>query len=150
MKIDIEQLKLLTGHRGNNIRLLNDLNFRYCPPVDGEGPGHIVLKVEPGHVNGLNNTHGGVVMTLLDVAMAMNASHVDEQQRGVVTIEMKTNFLRPGGELGEVIEAIGCTRRNTRSIAFCEAELRNSRGEVLATASGTFKYINRPIVATDA
>ncbi|MNN85987.1 hypothetical protein D3C81_2033370 [compost metagenome] len=101
-------------------------------------------------MNALKSTHGGVVMTLLDVAMAMSASYADEQKRGVVTIEMKTSFLSPGGEIGEVIEAIGSVRRHTRSIAFCEAELRNSHGGVVATASGTFKYVNRPLAAADA
>ncbi|MCY1507523.1 Thioesterase superfamily protein [compost metagenome] len=89
-------------------------------------------------------------MTLLDVAMALNASYSDDEKRGVVTIEMKTNFLRPGGTAGEVLEAFGTVTHRTRSIAFCEAELRNAEGEVLASASGTFKYLNRTFSITDA
>lgn len=150
MPLDVEQLKLYTAHRGLSIPLLDLLQFRHAPAADGKGPGCIVLRVEPYHLNGWANAHGGLIMTLLDVAMAVNASEADEARRGVVTIEMKTNFLRPGGEVGEVLEAHGSVRHHTRSIAFCEAELRNGAGVVVASASGTFKYVNAPRPLADA
>ena len=139
MPLDIEQLKLYTAHRGIAIPMLDFLQFRHAPAEDGNGPGRLVVRVEPQHVNGWANAHGGLIMTLLDVAMALSASDADEAGRGVVTVEMKTNFLRPGGEVGEVLEALGC-----------EAELRNSAGVVVASASGTFKYVNRPRPLADA
>ncbi|MCY1287724.1 hypothetical protein D9M68_589770 [compost metagenome] len=148
--IDAEQLKLYTEHRGIDIPLLDHIKLRYCPPAVTGGLGHIVLRVEREHLNGWNSAHGGLIMTLLDVAMALTASYRDEQRRGVVTIEMKTNFLRSGGDIGEVLEAFGSARHCTRSLAFCEAELRNSQGEAVATASGTFKYINKPFPLADA
>ena len=89
-------------------------------------------------------------MTLLDVAMALSASDNDEARRGVVTVEKKTSFLRPGGEVGEILEAHGKVLHHTRSIAFCEGELRNSAGVVVASASGTFKYVNKPRPLADA
>lgn len=150
MPLDVDQLKLYTAHRGIAIPLLDLLQFRHAPAPGEDGPGCIVLQVEPQHLNGWANAHGGVIMTLLDVAMAVNATWRDEQQRGVVTVEMKTNFLRPGGVVGEVLESHGNVRHHTRSIAFCEAELRNSLGEVVATASGTFKYLNKPLPLADA
>jgi len=150
MPLDVDQLKLYTAYRGIAIPLLDLLQFRHAPTSTDDGPGCIVLRIEPQHLNGWANAHGGVIMTLLDVAMAVNASWRDEQQRGVVTIEMKTNFLRPGGEVGEVLEAHGTVRHHTRSIAFCEAELRNSAGLVVASASGTFKYVNQPRPLADA
>ncbi|WP_440465530.1 PaaI family thioesterase [Pseudomonas sp. YH-1] len=150
MPLDIEQLKLYTAHRGIAIPMLDFLQFRHAPAEDGNGPGRLVVRVEPQHVNGWANAHGGLIMTLLDVAMALSASDADEAGRGVVTVEMKTNFLRPGGEVGEVLEALGNVRHHTRSIAFCEAELRNSAGVVVASASGTFKYVNKPRPLADA
>jgi len=62
-------------------------------------------------------------MALLDMAMALAS---DEQQRGCVTVEMKNNFLRPAGNVGDV-KAFGMARHDSRSLAFCEAELRNSQ-----------------------
>ncbi|CAD5106011.1 PaaI family thioesterase [Zestomonas carbonaria] len=150
MTIDAEQLQLYTAYRGIDIPLLDHLKLRYCPPETGEEQGHIILKVEREHLNGWRSAHGGVIMTLLDVAMALASSHSDEQQRGVVTIEMKSNFLRPGGDVGETLEAFGKVRHHTHSLAFCEAELRNSAGDTVATASGTFKYLNKPRPLADA
>lgn len=150
MPLDIDQLKLYTAHRGIAIPMLDFLQFRHAPAADGVGPGGLVVRVEPQHLNGWANAHGGLIMTLLDVAMALSAGGVDDAGRGVVTVEMKTNFLRPGGEAGEVLEAHGSVRHHTRSIAFCEAELRNSAGVVVASASGTFKYVNKPLPLADA
>lgn len=150
MPIDPTQLQSYTQFRGIDIPLLDHLNFRYQPAGEDGGDGHLVLRVEREHLNGWNNAHGGVLMSLLDVAMALACSHADEQSRGCVTVEMKTSFLRPGGDVGEVLEAFGSVRHRTRSIAFCEAEVRNAAGETVATASGTFKYQNKPRPLADA
>ncbi|WP_231492934.1 PaaI family thioesterase [Zestomonas thermotolerans] len=92
------------------------------------------------HLNDWQSAHGAVIMALLDMAMALAS---DEQQRGCVTVEMKNNFLRPAGNVGDV-KAFGMARHASRSLAFCEAELRNSQDEVVTTASGTFKYLDEP------
>ena len=97
MPIDPTQLQSYTQFRGIDIPLLDHLKFRYQPAGEGGGDGHLVLQVEREHLNGWNNAHGGVLMSLLDVAMALACSHADEQGRGCVTVEMKTSFLRPGG-----------------------------------------------------
>ncbi|AYC34101.1 PaaI family thioesterase [Pseudomonas cavernae] len=144
MSINAAELQLYTEHRGIDVPLLDHLQFRF-KPIDSDDPraGNLVIQIEPYHLNGWQNAHGGVIMTLLDVAMALNASRLDEEKRGCVTVEMKSNFLKPGGNIGEILEAIGSVRHSTYSLAFCEAELRNGKGELIATASGTFKYINK-------
>lgn len=148
MSFDPSHLQSYTEYRGIEIPFLDHLKFRYQPAGVGEHDGHLVLRVEREHLNGWRNAHGGVLMSLLDVAMALACSHADEEGRGCVTVEMKTSFLRPGGDVGEVLEAFGQVRHRTRSIAFCEAEVRNAAGETVATASGTFKYQNkqRPVI----
>jgi len=57
---------------------------------------------------------------------------------GVVTIEMKTSFMRPG--LGR-LRAVGRRLHRTASFAFCEASLVDSEGLLLAHATGTFKFL---------
>ena len=86
--------------------------------------------------------HGGVVMTLLDVAMARAAtSQPGAPSTTVVTVEMSTRFVRPGrGALvaeGSVIHAGG-------SLCTCEASLRDAAGNLVAAAMGTFKYWRGP------
>jgi acyl-coenzyme A thioesterase PaaI-like protein len=85
-----------------------------------------------------------VVMTLLDVAMAhatCSPRKPDEgpDPRGVVTIEMKTTFMRPAQ--GRV-RCIGKLLHRSAALAFCEATLVNEAGERLAHATGTFKFLS--------
>jgi uncharacterized protein (TIGR00369 family) len=90
-------------------------------------------------MNDLGMAHGGVVMTVLDVAMALAARAGDPERRGVVTIEMKTSFLRPAkGQL----TSIGYCDHRSKSMAFCRAELLDAHGRLLAQAMGSFKRLN--------
>jgi len=86
--------------------------------------------------------HGGVTMTLLDVAMAHAARSPGEdgvaERSGVVTIEMKTSFMRPG--LGRLV-ATGRRLHRTVSFAFCEASVVDAEGQLLAHSTGTFKFL---------
>jgi len=106
------------------------------------GRSEIALTPRDEHLNSWSVVHGGVTMTLLDVAMAHAArSPMDgapPETRGVVTIEMKTSFLRPG--IGRIV-AQGKVLHKTNSFCFCEASLVDAKGELLAHGTGTFKYL---------
>ena len=114
-----------------------------------DGVRRMVMQLGHRHMNVALSTHGGVILTLLDVAMASACRLQDAAGRPCVTVEMKTSFLRPGGVEGEYIEARGIFRHATRSLAFCDGELRGANGDLLATASGTFKYLSLPLAAND-
>jgi acyl-coenzyme A thioesterase PaaI-like protein len=83
-----------------------------------------------------------VTMTLLDVVMAHAARTPSAdgvvETSGIVTIEMKTSFLRPG--LGRLV-GTGRRLHRTASMAFCEGSLVDAGGELVAHATGTFKYL---------
>jgi uncharacterized protein (TIGR00369 family) len=82
-------------------------------------------------------------MTLLDVVMATAARSV-EQDMGVVTIEMKTSFMRPAKvPAGQALQAKGQLLHRTRSMAFTEGKVFDSDGQLCAHATGTFKYVAR-------
>lgn len=88
--------------------------------------------------NMLAAAHGGVLMTLLDVAMARAAtSRIDAPTRTVVTVQMSSHFVKPGlGALsaeGRVLAAGG-------SLCTCEAKVLDAAGDLIAHATGTFKY----------
>jgi uncharacterized protein (TIGR00369 family) len=128
------------------------MKFRiHIPFVEAQG--FELLRFEDGHaeigltprddqMNSWSVLHGGVTMTLLDVAMAhaarSPAAGGEPDPRGVVTVEMKTSFVRPG--IGRVI-AQGRVLHKTASLAFCEGRLVDAQGELLAHASGTFKFL---------
>lgn len=107
--------------------------------------GHSELRYVPlaHHLNSFDVTHGGAVMTLLDVVMATAARSV-EQDMGVVTIEMKTSFMRPAKvTAGQALQAKGQLLHRTRSMAFTEGKVFDSDGQLCAHATGTFKYVAR-------
>src|SRR5574343_1489543 len=58
------------------------------------GQSELHYAPQPTHFNSFDVTHGGAVMTLLDVVMATAARSL-EPDMGAITIEMKTSFMRP-------------------------------------------------------
>ena len=103
------------------------------------GQSEIIYAPKPEHVNSFDVTHGGAVMTLLDVSMATAARSL-ELNMGVVTIEMKTSFMRP--TRGRVI-AKGSLMHRTATMAFTTSTIYDAKGNACAHATGTFKYVRR-------
>jgi len=118
--------------------------------------GHAELRVDldQAHLNSWDVAHGGVLMTMLDVAMAhaarsvafhgdparsMHASEPDFGP-GVVTVEMKTSFMRPAE--GRLRAQAKLLHRST-TMAFCEASVLDDDGHLCAHATGTFKYLRK-------
>ena len=102
----------------------------------------IALQLRDELTNSWGVAHGGVTMTLLDVAMAHAARAPGDdgvaETSGVVTVEMKTSFMRPA--LGRIV-ASGRRLHRTASMAFCEGSLVDADGQLVAHATGTFKYL---------
>ncbi|MBA1204272.1 PaaI family thioesterase [Pseudomonas capeferrum] len=120
--------------------LLAHLEIFGAPEFDEAGA-ILRLRLRDHHLNGNASAHGGLLMTLMDAVLACcTLGH--GSGRGCVTVELKTNFMRPGGTAGDLLVARGFLRSSGRSLAFCDGEVRNEAGELLATASGTFKYVN--------
>lgn len=107
----------------------------------GEGCSELHYEARPEHLNSWRITHGGALMTLLDVAMATAArSESLARGMGMVTVEMKTSFLRPAVGL---LVARGRLLHRTRSLAFAEGTVLDAEGRPCCHATGTFKYLSR-------
>ena len=107
-----------------------------------EGEAELRVDIRELHLNSWEVAHGGVLMTLLDVAMAHAARSIHRDQPGfgpgVVTVEMKTSFMRPGeGRL----RATGKLLHRSTTMAFCEGSVLDEHGKLCAHATGTFKYL---------
>ena len=111
-----------------------------------DGASEVVLPLAARHLNTWNVVHGGVTMTLADIALAMAARSLAGDGVGVVTVEMKVNFMQPGrGEL----RATGRVLHRSTTMAYCEGEIRDNEGHFVAKALGTFKYMRRLAVGRD-
>lgn len=108
--------------------------------LHGFGDGHAELRVDldEAHLNTWEVAHGGVVMTMLDVAMAMASRSVSAAGVGVATVEMKTSFLRPAEHR---LRAVAKVLHKTATLVFCEALLYDDRDHLCAHATGTFKAL---------
>jgi uncharacterized protein (TIGR00369 family) len=126
------------------IPFLSELGVEFLGMASGRA--QIALNLEPRHMNSWQVTHGGVVMTLLDVVMSLAGRSLDPQSRAGVTVEMKTSFLQPAGTPGTRIVATGHAFHRSTTMCFCEAELHDGE-RLLAKAMGTFKYLKRLDIA---
>ena len=126
------------------IPFLNALGVEFLGMAGGRA--QVALKLKPEHMNSWQVTHGGVVMTLLDVVMSLAGRSLDPDSRAGVTVEMKTSFLQPAGQPGGRLVASGHAFHRSTTMCFCEAELHDGE-RLVAKAMGTFKYLKRLDVA---
>ena len=101
----------------------------------GDGRALLAVDLRADLMNSFGVAHGGVVMTLLDIAMAMAAHSLDPEAEGAITVEMKSNFI--GAGTGRLTAEGHCLHLG-KSVAFCEARVRDADGKLVASGSGTF------------
>jgi uncharacterized protein (TIGR00369 family) len=128
-----------------HIPFVQHLDFELIRFQGGEA--EIQVQVRPEMHNSWGVAHGGVVMTLLDVVMAHAARSTDapdgQSAPGLVTLEMKTQFMRPGEHR---LVAKGRLLHRTATLAFTEGSVFNqlpdgSHSALCAHATGTFKFL---------
>jgi len=120
---------------GAYIPFVEHLGFEMVFFEDGQS--ELSFTPEPDHMNSFNVTHGGALMTLLDVTLATAARSVDKTS-GVITIEMKTTFMNPASG---TLTSKGRLIHRTRNMAFTEGTVYDAQGQICAHATGTFKYV---------
>lgn len=122
-----------TEYFGLTIPFLDHLNV--VPEYAEKGKSRISLVMKPEHANSFGVAHGGVVMTLLDFAMAAAARSSVNHPLGAITIDMTISFLRPS--IGKIVVE-GTVLKSGKTINYCEAVVLNELGEITAKSSGTF------------
>ena len=113
------------------------------PEYAKNGRSRMRIDLRPELENSFHVAHGGLLMTLLDVAMAAAArSSLSDpsgeavmHHSGAITIDMTVSFMRPSS--GTIVVE-GSVLKSGKSINYCEAVIFNEAGEVTAKSSGTF------------
>jgi acyl-CoA thioesterase len=127
-----------------NVPFINELGVEFISAAEGRSL--VALNLEAWHLNSWSVAHGGVLMSLLDVAMAVAGRTLNDGAGGGVTIEMKTSFLQPA-KAGSRLLVSGYAYHRSTTMAFCEGEVRDGRDRLIAKAMGTFKYLKSGVVA---
>ncbi|MDF3010845.1 MAG: thioesterase superfamily protein [Burkholderiales bacterium] len=103
----------------------------------GQGTARLSLPVETEFTNSLGTVHGGVILSLLDVALCTAARTLHPDSTGVITIDLSTSFI--GGGSGERLFADARVLKDGRSMSFVEGEARNADGSLVAKAMATVR-----------
>jgi uncharacterized protein (TIGR00369 family) len=103
----------------------------------GSGSAKLSMPIEPHLTNSLGTAHGGVIVSLLDVALCTAARTLHPESIGVITIDLSTSFI--GGATGRKLFAEARVMRDGRSMSFVEAEAKNEDGSLVAKAIATVR-----------
>lgn len=105
-----------------------------------EGYGEVQLTIGPQHLNTIGLVHGGIYMSLLDVALghAVSFCTVPGNARFSTTVSLTTSFLK--GAKGGVLTAIGRVEGVEGRMATGAGEVRDEDGELCAVGQATFMY----------
>lgn len=98
------------------------------------------MTIGPEHLNVDGVLHGGVLLTLVDIACGLAVCHVPDRGgvRNAVTLSLTTSFT--GQARSGLVKVVGRKRANGRRIAFAVAEVVDADGRLLAIGEGTFRY----------
>jgi uncharacterized protein (TIGR00369 family) len=133
--------------------LLAIQNGELPPPPMGVLLGFRVNTVEKGEVtfvctpdesvyNPIGMVHGGLVCTILDSVVGCAVQTLLPAGTGYTSVEIKVNYLRPiRSDTGTMLTK-GWVTKPGRRVAFAEGDVRDSAGNLLATASSTLLILN--------
>jgi uncharacterized protein (TIGR00369 family) len=105
-----------------------------------DGQSELFLNIEKKHTNSWHVAHGGVLLTMVDAAMAIAARSADPEDKSVVTVELKHTFMQAATES---IRVIGKVLHRSSTMAFCEASIYDAQAKLCGHATGSFKYFKK-------
>ena len=115
------------------------LDFLQLEPVLCENDRAVTrLRLRNELLNSRGHIHGGALMSILDFTLSAAGRANDPLGSGMATIDMHTSCIEPA-TTDLTIEA-RCIRRGA-SIAFCEGEILDATGKLIAKASAAFKVL---------
>lgn len=104
---------------------------------DADGRVTLAFRVAGKHLNAGGVCHGGMLMTVADMALGITTTVAAGGRKFLPTVSMTSDFLRPA-ELGQWVEAIGEPLRVTRNLGFADCRV-TADGALILRASGTLK-----------
>jgi len=111
--------------------------YRAPPGPAGAGAEvRLALRVAERHCNSGGVVHGGLLMTMMDLCLALTARN-DPAIDYVFTVSMAAEFAE-SGRLGDLVEARGEVVRHGRSLAFVRGQVEVG-DRILLNASAVFK-----------
>ena len=104
-----------------------------------KGLARLSLEIKPEFTTSWGTVHGGAVLSLLDITLSMSARTLYNPPRSIMTVDLSAQFI---GTAKGVIRAEGRVAKAGKSTIFCEGEVRDEAGELVAKAIGTFRGLD--------
>ncbi len=122
------------------------ISFARNPFVEVNGPLYakvdkgkfiIGIRIEPRHCNPMDRCHGGMLLTICDMVLAIGSNFQAELHQFLPTVNLTCDFLAPA-PVGTWLEGRVEVLRTTRNLVFSQAIL-TADGTPVARANGIFK-----------
>lgn len=106
------------------------------------GVGSVSLAVQPHHLQGAGQVHGGLIAALVDTAFFRAVRSTLSPEQGTTTVELKVNFLESAnsGRLTATARIISSSNR----LKVADVEVSAEDGRLIAQGLGTFLVIGGP------
>ena len=109
----------------------------------GRGVAEVALDLRQELTNRRGVAHGGVITSLLDVALGSAVVSGIRPEEWCGTVQLNVQFREPGQ--GAKLTAHGRMVKRGRHLAFAEGEIIDPQGRIVATAQGTwYVWPSRP------
>ncbi len=96
------------------------------------GTSRVTIDIEDKHLNGNGVVQGGVIFTLADFACAVAAN---SDEIAFVSADGTISYFSAG--IGKKLIADAKVIKNGKTLAFCEATVKNDDGRIIAKSSFT-------------
>jgi acyl-CoA thioesterase len=95
------------------------------------------VRLAPHQLNPLGTTHGGMLMSLIDVTLGSSAARAMGHEGAVATVQLSCNMIA-AARAGEWIHTEATVEKITRTLTFISGRIL-AEDRVLLTATGIFR-----------
>ncbi len=107
----------------------------------GSGIAGFTMTLDERHHNPMGSVHGGILADLADAAMGTAVITTLTESETFTTLEVKINFIRP--VFRGLVRCQAQVVNRGRNIAYCEADITNEDGKLVAKAVSTNMVLHR-------
>ena len=106
----------------------------------GVGYSKVVAEISKKHMNPFGGLHGGVYSSLIDTAAYWSAYGDLPEEQGLVSIDLKVDFLAP--VLDQKVVVNGRRVKAGKTIYLTEAHMLNEKGKLVAHGTSKLMVLN--------
>ncbi|WP_319498507.1 PaaI family thioesterase [uncultured Cohaesibacter sp.] len=108
---------------------------------DESGKNRYGLLITPQHLNAIGLAHGGVITSLIDQVIALEAWNAADRQP-TVTVQMDTRFVG-SAKAESFLQATAVIKHQTGSMMFVDADVHGDGDALIASATSVMKIIRQ-------